>query len=81
MVGAPVGKVEAAEAESVLAAVERAEQPGLLGHQHIAFEPRLETGPDLRQGAPHRHLGLLAQVFEARVEPIDELLFFPNFLG
>ena len=74
-------EIEPPEAQPVLARVERAEQPGLLGDHHIPFEPGLKTGADLRQRRLHRDLGLIPQIVEAGVEVGDELLFLPKFLG
>ncbi len=81
VVVAAVAEFESAEAEAVLARVEGGEQAGLLRHQDIALKARLETVAHLRQRSLHGVLGLRAQRVKTRVQPGDELLLFPQFLG
>ncbi|GHD75943.1 hypothetical protein GCM10010336_52520 [Streptomyces goshikiensis] len=77
---AAVGELQPAETESVLAPVQRGKQPGLLGDEHIALQPRLEPAPGIGQRAPYGAFGLAAQFIETLIERGDELLLIPEFL-
>lgn len=81
MVVLPVGELEAAEAEAVLAGVQSGKQTGLLGNQDIPLQPRLEPAAGGAEGPLYGTFGLVTQVVEARVEGGDELLFIPEFFG
>ncbi len=82
VVVAAVAEDEPAEAEAALPRVERGEQPGLFGDQHVPFEPALvAAGAGGAQGAVDGGLGLVPQVVESCVEIGDESLFIPKFLG
>ncbi|MFD9355749.1 hypothetical protein [Streptomyces sp. NPDC060031] len=81
VVVASVGKLEAAETETVLARVQSGKQTGLFCDQHIALQARLEAASAFAERRLYGAFGLVAQVIEARVEPGDELLFIPEFFG
>ncbi|MEV7616285.1 hypothetical protein [Streptomyces sp. NPDC089799] len=51
------------------------------GDQNIAFEAGLKAFTVAPQGLPNGPFGLVAQVVQAFVEPVDETLLIPEFLG
>ncbi|MFD0648221.1 hypothetical protein ACFQ2Y_05440 [Streptomyces malaysiensis subsp. malaysiensis] len=80
VVVAAVAEHQPAETEPPLPRLERGEQPGPLGHQHIALQPRLEGGALQDQRLGHRLLGLCPELGEATVEQIKEFLLTVPFL-
>ena len=52
----------------------------MLGHQHIALQPRLGVGPAQRQGFVDRPFGADPQFGEAFIEQINEFLLVLPFL-
>ncbi|MFD0430471.1 hypothetical protein ACFQ60_32690 [Streptomyces zhihengii] len=81
MAGRAVLLVDTAEAQSVVDRVERVEVGEVLGDADVALDPGLPTGRDLGRGRGGGVLGLLPERVETLVEPGDELLFVPQFLG
>ncbi|MFG2295724.1 hypothetical protein [Streptomyces sp. NPDC048603] len=53
----------------------------MLSDQNIAFKAGLKPFAFAPQGLPYGPFGLVAQVVQAFVEPIDETLLIPEFLG
>jgi hypothetical protein len=80
VVGVAGGEVDAAEAEGAVHGVQRGEQPGALGDQDVPLQPGLPGGVALGERLRDGHLGVAAQDVHACVQPVDELLFLPQFL-
>ncbi|GDY50657.1 hypothetical protein SVIO_012800 [Streptomyces violaceusniger] len=80
VVVAAVAEQQPAETQPALPRLERGEQPGPLGHQHIALQPRLEGGALQGQGLGHRLLGSCPELGEAPVEQGKEFLLTVPFL-
>lgn len=74
MVVAAVGELQPAETETVFRRVQRGDETGLFGDDHVALQPFLESVAALAQRRADGAIGLVAQVFEARVQLGDELL-------
>lgn len=74
MVVAAVGELQPAETETVFGRVQRGEETGLLGDEHVPLQPLLEAVPARAQGRPDGAIGLVPEAFEAGVQLGDELL-------
>ncbi|MEU8777695.1 hypothetical protein [Streptomyces sp. NPDC048606] len=79
VVVAPVGEIEAAETETVFGRVQDGKETGLLRDEDVPFQTRLESARALTQGALNSVFGIIAQIFEALVQPRDELLLVLEF--
>ncbi len=80
VVVAPVAVGQPAETQPVLPGIERGEQPRLLRHHHIPLQARLEAAAACRERLLDRALRSGAQLGEAFVQQIDELLLVTHFL-
>ncbi len=76
-----VTEYQTAEAQAVLAGIERGQKAGQFGHQHIAFQPRLMRGTRRRQGLTDRGFGGVPQCGEVIVDQVEEFLLRAQFLG
>lgn len=81
VVVAAVAEAQPSEAQAVLAGVERGQQPGLFGHEHVALQPGLHgAAPVPGEGRPHPRRRVLAQLGEALPEQVKEFLLASHFL-
>lgn len=64
-----VGEINTPEAESGFHRIQRAEQPGPLGDQYIALDPRLKPLPHLGERTLDGGFGALPERVQPLVEP------------
>lgn len=75
MVRGAVAEINTAEAERTVHRIQRGQQPGPLGDQHLALDPGLPPASHRGQRVLDPLRGGLAQRVDTAVEPVEEFLF------